>query len=115
MIIEKLNILEQGTIIDSETKEWVIRIREALKMYDECLGDTEMEVFLIHLAMADARRKQNDTSVQAMDDAFFKEVQEHEKYALSQQIYTELLSDKHFSEPEMTYIYLHLVNMLGGN
>ncbi|WP_252086087.1 PRD domain-containing protein [Enterococcus sp. 2F9_DIV0599] len=77
-------------------------------------NDKKADVFLTHLAMADQRRKQNET-INDLESFISQEIQSDPKFLHSKELWQDLqrmTKGKQFAEAELDYFYLHIINML---
>ena len=107
MIREKLAILLSSEIIDQETQDYVLSVLEYLLKENIIEEEQQADVFLTHLAMADMRRKKNET-INDLESFIRAEIEAKELW----QDLQEMTSNKHFDETELDYFYLHIINML---
>lgn len=113
MIKEKLDILVSSDIIDEDTKEYVLKVLDYLLTNQIIEVISQADVFLTHLAMADTRRKQNE-SVASLDEFILSELLAAPKYTHSKQLWKDLqnMTEKKFDDAELDYFYLHIINLL---
>ncbi|MBL1227937.1 hypothetical protein IW492_01670 [Enterococcus sp. BWB1-3] len=113
MIRQKLIVLEESGIIDTEIHNYVLAVCDYLKEKQVIKEELEADVFLTHLAMAAARQK-NEEKVNALDPFIKDQIISDPQYLDSQSLWQELseLAAIDFDEPELDYFYLHICNML---
>lgn len=102
-------------MIDEDTHSFVIHVLDNFKTLKIINEVDDAEVFITHLALADARRKNQDFSVGQMDDTIMTQLSSHERYQDSLALWQKLTDQfqRHdFTQNENDYIYLHLVNLL---
>ena len=61
MIRDKLTVLLDSGIVDQETYDYVFNVLSYLLEKEIVEEEQQADVFLTHLAMADMRRKNNET------------------------------------------------------
>ena len=114
MIREKLAILLSSKVIDENTYEYVLHVLDYLLQQKIIDNDKKADDFLTHLAMADQRRKQNET-INALESFISQEIQSDPKFLHSKELWQDLqrmTKGKQFAEAELDYFYLHIINML---
>ncbi len=113
MIKEKLEILVTSEIIDEETQLYILKVLEYLLEKKIIQEVSEADVFLTHLAMADTRRKKQET-VANLDDFILSEINADPKYLHSKELWQDLqnMAEKQFEDAELDYFYLHIINLL---
>ncbi|MBP1045072.1 PRD domain-containing protein [Enterococcus sp. BWM-S5] len=113
MIKQKLIVLEESGIIDTEVHNYVLAVCDYLKEKQIIKEDHEADVFLTHLAMAAARQKSGE-AVNALDPFIKEQIISDSQYLHSQVLWQELaeLVTIDFDETELDYFYLHICNML---
>lgn len=113
MIKQKLEILVESQIIEEETQSYVLRVLDYL-LGKQLIEETrKADVFLTHLAMADARRKKNE-SIANLDEFILAEIESDPTYLHSKELWQDLekMTENKFEEAELDYFYLHIINML---
>ncbi len=113
MIKEKLKVLLESGVIDQETFDYSITVLAYL-LENKIINTAEAaDVFLTHLAMADARRKAGE-AVNALDDFILNEIKGDLRYEQAVTIWKQLqvLEPKEFVNSELGYFHLHLTNMI---
>lgn len=114
MIREKLTILLSSEVIDQETHDYVLNVLDYLLKNDLIESEQKADVFLTHLAMADMRRKKNET-INDLESFVRAEIEADAKFIHSKELWQDLqkmTQEKHFDETELDYFYLHIINML---
>lgn len=113
MIKEKLDILVSSEVIDEDTRQYVLQVLDYLLENSIINEVAESDVFLTHLAMADTRRKKNE-SVASLDDFILSEIIADSKYYDSKELWESIeeIATKNFEEAELDYFYLHIINLL---
>lgn len=113
MIVKKLGILKESNLIDEETEQFVLAVNNYLLEQKVIEKEEHLDMFLTHLAMADARQKKNE-SVISMDELILTEIQQDEKLAESKALWEELArySSTDFSSDELWFVYMHIINLL---
>ncbi len=113
MIKQKLEILVTSEIIEKETENYVLAVLDHLLDNEIVKETSEAEVFLTHLAMADARRKKNE-GIASLDELILTEIESDPNYLQAKELWQtleEMAGDK-FEEAELAYFYLHIINIL---
>ena len=118
MLEEKLDVLVVADVIDEDTKKYILKasvfFQNEMKINDE----TKVEVFLIHLAMAESRRRKNEVLDAKMEEIIRNEVNNHHNFAECKEVWSRLsnyIGEEVYSENELEFIYLHLLNLLEGD
>lgn len=113
MIRQKLDVLLSSHTIDKETFNYVNDVLNYLLEKHVIQGEDQADVFLTHLAMADARRKDGE-AVDELDPAILDEIRNDPHYSHSIELWENLkeIADKRFDKSELNYFYLHIINML---
>ncbi|WP_375180351.1 PRD domain-containing protein [Enterococcus rotai] len=113
MIGKKLGILKESKLIDEETEQFVLAVNSYLLEQKVIDNEEHLDMFLTHIAMADARQKKNEP-VLSMDEMILSEIQQDEKLAESKALWQELAqySSTEFSSEELWFIYMHIINLL---
>ncbi|GMQ74632.1 PRD domain-containing protein [Tetragenococcus halophilus] len=113
MIRQKLDVLLNSHTIDEETFNYVSDVLYYLLEEQIIQEEDQADVFLTHLAMADARRKGGEP-VDELDPAILDEIKNDSNYTHSVELWESLkrIADKRFDESELNYFYLHIINML---
>ena len=93
MLEEKLDVLVVADVIDEDTKKYILKASDFFQNEMKINDETKVEVFLIHLAMAESRRRK-------------KEVWSRLSNYIGEEVY---------SENELEFVYLHLLNLLEGD
>ncbi|PTO38653.1 hypothetical protein C6P52_07965 [Enterococcus mundtii] len=113
MIREKLKILSSSNIIDQETNDYVLNVLGYL-LRNNIAEEEKTDVFLTHLAMADMRRKKNET-INDLESIIRSEIETDAKFIRSKELWQdlhEMTQGKQFNDSELDYFYLHIINML---
>jgi len=112
MIRKKLEILKDQNVINQEILNFNLYILELLKEKNVIEEDEEADTFITHLAMAMARDE--DESINAMDDTTLEQIKADENFEKAQTLWNEIDEKAaiSFPENETGYFYLHLVNLL---
>jgi len=111
MIRQKLTVLLESGIINQETHDYCLRVLSFLlenKIIDE---DAQADVFLTHLAMADARRQEGNAIVDKLDDFILNEIHADAKFEEAKILWKKL-EENEFEASELDYFYLHIINMI---
>ncbi len=113
MIKQKLEILVESQIIEKTTEDYVLKVLDYLLATKIISDATKADVFLTHLAMADARRKKNE-SIASLDDFIVAEITGDPNFLHSKELWQDLeeMAENKFEEAELDYFYLHIINML---
>ena len=114
MIREKLTILLSSNVIDQETHEYVLHVLDYLLKNEIIQNEQRADVFLTHLAMADMRRKTSET-INDLESFIRVEIEADTKYLHSKELWQDLqkmAKEKQFTNAELDYFYLHIINML---
>ncbi|MGX6962356.1 PRD domain-containing protein [Vagococcus xieshaowenii] len=113
MIKQKLEILVSTDVISKETQDYSLEVLEYLLNKEIIKESAEAEVFLTHLAMADARRVKNE-AVASLDEFIISDIMMNPKYEKAKVIWSELekINGNEFEESELDYFYLHIINIL---
>lgn len=117
MLLEKLDVLMAADIIDEETKEYILNVLDFLRKELKINDLEKIEIFLIHLAMADSRRKKKENLDAKMEDIIREEVRNHSNFQNIKEkwfLISNILGEKNFMENELDFIYLHLLNVIEG-
>lgn len=117
MLLEKLDVLMAAYIIDEETKEYILNVLDFLRKELKINDLEKIEIFLIHLAMADSRRKKKENLDAKMEDIIREEVRNHSNFQNIKEkwfLISNILGEKNFMENELDFIYLHLLNVIEG-
>mgnify|MGYP000878908113 CR=1 FL=1 len=72
----------------------------------------------IHLAMAESRRRKNEVLDAKMEEIIRNEVNNHHNFAECKEVWSRLsnyIGEEVYSENELEFIYLHLLNLLEGD
>ncbi|WP_086312710.1 hypothetical protein A5821_000293 [Enterococcus sp. 7F3_DIV0205] len=113
MIGKKLEILKESNVIDEETEQFVLAVNSYLLEQKVIEKEEHLDMFLTHIAMADARQKKNEAVIN-MDELILSEIQQDEKLTESKALWKELsqYSSTEFSSEELWFIYMHIINLL---
>lgn len=113
MITKKLEILKKSGVIDKETQQFVLAVNVYLLENKVIAEEEQMDMFLTHLAMADARQKKNEAVIK-MDKLILSEIENNVNLAASKKLWQELkqYSSTKFSSDELWFIYMHIINIL---
>lgn len=113
MIGKKLGILKESKLIDEETEQFVLAVNSYLLEQKVIDNEEHLDMFLTHIAMADARQKKNEPVI-SMDEFILSEIQQDEKLAESKALWQELsrYSSTKFSSDELWFVYMHIINIL---
>ena len=117
MLLEKLEVLIAADIIDEETKIYILNVLDFFRKELEINDLEKIEIFLIHLAMADSRRKKQEELDAKMEDIIREEVRNHSNFQNIKEkwfLISNILGEKNFMENELDFIYLHLLNVIEG-
>ena len=117
MLLEKLDVLIAADIIDEETKIYILNVLDFFRKELEINDLEKIEIFLIHLAMADSRRKKQEKLDAKMEDVIREEVRNHSNFQNIKEkwfLISNILGEKNFMENELDFIYLHLLNVIEG-
>lgn len=113
MIEKKLSILKESNVITEETKQFVLSVSKYLMDNQVIDNEEHLDMFLTHLAMADARQRKNEP-VTGMDELILTQIQNDEKLDQSKKLWEELsqYSTTEFSTDELWFVYMHIINIL---
>ena len=114
MIREKLTILLSSNVIDQETHEYVLHVLDYLLKNEIIQNEQRADVFLTHLSIADMRRKTGET-INDLESFIRVEIEADTKYLHSKELWQDLqkmAKEKQFTNAELDYFYLHIINML---
>lgn len=113
MISKKLSILRESDVIDEQTEQFVISVNKYLLENKIVMDEAHLDMFLTHLAMAEARQKKNETVVK-MDETILTEIKNDKKLQQSVDLWTKLapFSSIEFSEEEIWFVHMHIINIL---
>lgn len=114
MIRDKLTVLLDSGIVDQETYDYVFNVLSYLLEKKIVEEEQQADVFLTHLAMADMRRKNNET-VNSLESFIQAEIEGDPHYLHSRELWQDLqkmTSEQSFADAELDYFYLHIINML---
>ncbi|KAF1299356.1 hypothetical protein BAU15_01540 [Enterococcus sp. JM4C] len=113
MIEKKLDILKESDVITEETKQFVLSVSKYLMEKQVIDNEAHLDMFLTHLAMADARQKRNEP-VTGMDEMILSQIQNDEKLDQSKELWKELsqYSTTEFTVDELWFVYMHIINIL---
>ena len=118
MLEEKLDVLEVADVIDEDTKKYILKASDFFQNEMKINDDTKVEVFLIHLEMAESRRRKNEELDAKMEEIIRNEVKNHHNFAECKEVWSRLsnyIGEEVYSENELEFIYLHLLNLLEGD
>ncbi|MFT8459937.1 MAG: PRD domain-containing protein [Liquorilactobacillus ghanensis] len=107
---EKLQILyDKGKLSDED----LVFIRLVDQYLVQTMGERNFEMFLIHLSVA-LERSHKQESVDALPNDLWTEVMADPEYPKALNIWKHVVSSRpvDFSDLEMRYIIMHLVNIL---
>ena len=68
MLEEKLDVLVVADVIDEDTKKYILKASDFFQNEMKINDETKVEVFLIHLAMAESRRRKNEVLDAKMEE-----------------------------------------------
>lgn len=113
MISVKLSILRESDVIDEQTEQFVIDVNKYLLENKIVTDEANLDMFLTHLAMAEARQKKNELVVK-MDEIILTEIKNDKKLHQSVDLWTKLVpfSSIEFSEDELWFVHMHIINIL---
>lgn len=113
MIKQKLEILVSAEVISEETQKYVLEVLAYLLDKKIIIDASEAEVFLIHLAMADARRLKSEAA-SSLDELIMSEITSSRKYEEAKSLWVDLekINGNQFEKSELDYFYLHIINIL---
>ena len=112
MLEEKLDVLVVADVIDEDTKKYILKARDFFQ------NEMKVEVFLIHLAMTESRRRKNEVLDAKMEEIIRNEIKNHLNFTECKEVWSRLskyIGEEVYSENELEFIYLHLLNLLEGD
>lgn len=118
MLEEKLDVLVVADVIDEDTKKYILKARDFFQNEMKINDETKVEVFLIHLAMAESRRRKNEVLDAEMEEIIRNEIKNHLNFIECKEVWCRLskyIGEEVYSENELDFIYLHLLNLLEGD
>ena len=118
MLEEKLDVLVVADVIDEDTKKYILKARDFFQNEMKINDETKVEVFLIHLAMAESRRRKNEVLDAEMEEIIRNEIKNHLNFIECKGVWSRLskyIGEEVYSENELDFIYLHLLNLLEGD
>ena len=118
MLEEKLDVLVVADVIDEDTKKYILKARDFFQNEMKINDQTKVEVFLIHLAMAESRRRKNEVLDAKMEEIIRNEIKNHINFTECKEVWSRLskyIGEEVYSENELEFIYLHLLNLLEGD
>ena len=113
MITQKLDILKESNVIDQEIYSFILKVIDSLK--EQGINESEQtETFLIHLAMAAARRKNEEQPIEPLSESIQNDMMSDSRFSRAQDIWDILknISPFSFGEEETGYFHLHICSML---
>lgn len=114
---DKLKILEETGEIDSDTKEFILSVKDYLSSKGlTSEEDDPAEPFLTHLAMANMRVKKGE-KIEQLNTTILEEIFSTNHFPKAKMLWEDMLklSNNEFDESEQGYIFMHIVNMLGNH
>ena len=111
MIQEKLQVLRTADIIDQETMQMVLTVQSYLSDGLH-ISSEKMETFLIHLAMADMRRKRHEDIDLQMEADLVRDIESHVRFEEAKALWlklTQFTGSRDFDAGELDFFYLHLL------
>lgn len=110
-MIERLDILHDNKVISTKVYDHCVEIHH--KLFDEHMQKDAYNVFMTHLAMA-YQRIVDGNIAEDMDEAMLNEIKTQEQFEDVLKLTNEMLPyiDIEIPSSEMSYIYLHLTNLL---
>lgn len=118
MLEEKLDVLVVADVIDEDTKKYILKARDFFQNEMKIDDETKVEVFLIHLAMTESRRRKNEVLDAKMEEIIRNEIKNHINFTECKEVWSRLskhIGEEVYSENELEFIYLHLLNLLEGD
>ena len=88
MLEEKLDVLVVADVIDEDTRKYILKARDFFQKEMEFNDETKVEVFLIHLAMAESRRRKNEVLDAKMEEIIRNEVHNHHNFAECKEVWS---------------------------
>ncbi|MGI1690502.1 MULTISPECIES: PRD domain-containing protein [Thermoanaerobacter] len=114
-VVNRIDLLVQGNVIDFDTGKAIKKIDEELKVnYEICTEDEHYEMFITHLAMSIKRLKEKEKLESTIDDELFNEVKNSPNYYRALGI-LQNIEDRieiKLPESEKRFVLLHLCNLL---
>lgn len=114
-IINRIDLLVKGSVIDFDTGEAIKKIDEELRVnYEICTEDEHYEMFITHLAMSIKRLKEEEKLESTIDDELFNEVKNCPNYYRALGILQNIEDgiEIKLPESEKRFVLLHLCNLL---
>lgn len=110
-MIERLDILHDNNVISKKVYDHCVEIHN--KLFDDHMHKEAYNVFMTHLAMA-YQRIVDGNIAEDMDEAMLDEIKTQEQFKEVLNLSDEILTyiDIEIPNSEMSYIYLHLTNLL---
>jgi len=115
MIKEKLDILKETGVIDTEVYNYMYAVMDCLREEGiDVEGHPPVEPFLVHLAMAAARQKTDEPAIAPMDPLICDDIKQSPNFPRAKAIWEKLMafSPVSFRDEELDYCYLHICTML---
>jgi len=114
-VVNRIDLLVQGNVIDFDTGEAIKKIDEELRVnYEICTEDEHYEMFITHLSMSIKRLKEKEKLESTIDDELFNEVKNSPNYYRARGI-LQNIEDRieiKLPESEKRFVLLHLCNLL---
>lgn len=113
MIETKMQILKDSNVIDQETFEFILQIRDYLMDKQALDSEEHLDMFLTHLAMATMRIKKKEI-VSGINSVIKNEIESSPKLQDSKELWNELkkFSNVNYDDKELWFIYMHMINLL---
>ena len=113
MIKQKLAILLDSNIIDTDTYQYVLDVINYLLENQVIAEVDDADVFLTHLAMAHYRQKTGEI-VNRLDEDFMIQIIEDENYQKALEVWADIkdMTKITFAESELGFFYMHLLTLL---
>lgn len=110
---ERLKILYDGNVIDSEIYKVCVDIHDNIFVIRGLDKKNAYTTLMTHLAMA-AQRIKNKEKIQPMEKMIVNELKQQREFKKAEEILNTLSSYFSFELPEeeLDYVLLHLLNML---
>ena len=109
---QRLLILKENNVISEEVFDFTLDVYQNIFVPLK-IGDSKLETFITHLAMASQRILNKDLA-DDMDESIFSEIRNSEHYGKAENILNKILAKSGIEFPgsEKKYLLLHLVNVI---
>ncbi|KYO67046.1 PRD domain-containing protein [Thermovenabulum gondwanense] len=114
-VVNRIDLLVQGSVIDFDTGEAIKKIdKELIVNHKICTEDEHYEMFITHLAMSVKRLKEGEKLELTIDEELFNEVKNCPNYYRALDILQNIenIIEIKLPESEKRFVLLHLCNLL---